>query len=60
MTRLIVSTHKDKKIFKASRFSKHAFNLVHYTGEVQYDTQGCLEKNIDPLNNDCRKVMKES
>jgi myosin heavy subunit len=36
------------------------FSIVHYAGEVEYDTTGWLEKNRDPLQLDLELTIKAS
>jgi len=42
------------------RFSKTAFGVSHYAGDVEYETAGWLEKNKDPLQEDLITCMKKS
>jgi len=42
------------------RFSKTAFGVAHYAGDVEYEVAGWLEKNKDPLQEDLITCMKKS
>jgi myosin heavy subunit len=42
------------------RFSKTAFGISHYAGEVEYETVNWLDKNKDPLQEDLSTCMKKS
>lgn len=42
------------------RFSKTAFGISHYAGEVEYETANWLDKNKDPLQLDLQTCMKKS
>ncbi|KAM0812938.1 putative Myosin type-2 heavy chain 1 [Seiridium cardinale] len=39
---------------------KHGFILTHYAAEVEYSTQGWLEKNKDPLNDNITRLLASS
>ncbi|UZJ52638.1 hypothetical protein CBS101457_001958 [Exobasidium rhododendri] len=45
--------------FIAVRFAQ-GFTIKHYAGNVEYRTDGWLEKNKDPLNDNLTRVMSES
>ncbi|KAF7167206.1 hypothetical protein CNMCM5623_000601 [Aspergillus felis] len=45
--------------YRASRLSQ-GFVLTHYAAEVEYDTQGWLEKNKDPLNDNVTRLLARS
>jgi myosin protein heavy chain len=45
--------------FKGSRLSQ-GFVLTHYAAEVEYSTEGWLEKNKDPLNDNVVSLLIES
>lgn len=42
------------------RFSKSAFGLGHYAGDVEYEATNWLDKNKDPLQEDLKACMKKS
>ena len=45
--------------YRASRLS-HGFVLTHYAAEVEYSTDGWLEKNKDPLNDNITRLLASS
>ena len=45
--------------YKASRL-KQGFVLTHYAAEVEYSTDGWLEKNKDPLNDNVTRLLATS
>ncbi|GAB1215774.1 hypothetical protein ATERTT37_004971 [Aspergillus terreus] len=51
----------DKKTpkYRASRLSQ-GFVLTHYAAEVEYGTEGWLEKNKDPLNDNITRLLAAS
>lgn len=51
----------DKKSpkYKASRLTQ-GFVLIHYAAEVEYSTNGWLEKNKDPLNDNLTRLLASS
>lgn len=46
--------------YRQPRFSKTAFGVAHYAGEVEYETANWLDKNKDPLADDLSSCMKKS
>lgn len=42
------------------RFSKTAFGIAHYAGDVEYEVADWLVKNKDPLQEDLQSCMKKS
>jgi hypothetical protein len=38
----------------------YAFEVIHYAGQIRYNTEGFLEKNTDPLPNMIQSVMRSS
>ncbi|KAF3161296.1 hypothetical protein TWF225_009530 [Orbilia oligospora] len=51
----------DKKSNKyRSSMLSQGFILTHYAAEVEYDTQGWLEKNKDPLNDNITRLLANS
>ncbi|KAK4561321.1 class II myosin [Recurvomyces mirabilis] len=51
----------DRKTPKYKRsLLKQGFTLTHYAAEVEYDTDGWLEKNKDPLNDNITKLLAAS
>jgi myosin heavy chain 9/10/11/14 len=51
---------KEHEKFTLDKFDQMKFNVVHYAGEVSYDTDQWLHKNTDPLTNDSEKAMSAS
>ncbi|KAG8420531.1 class II myosin [Metarhizium acridum] len=51
----------DKKStkYRPSRLG-HGFILTHYAAEVEYSTEGWLEKNKDPLNDNITRLLASS
>ena len=45
--------------YRASRLSQ-GFVLTHYAAEVEYSTEGWLEKNKDPLNDNITRLLASS
>lgn len=45
--------------YRRSRLSQ-GFILTHYAAEVEYSTEGWLEKNKDPLNDNITQLLAES
>ncbi|KAI9845070.1 MAG: hypothetical protein M1837_005074 [Sclerophora amabilis] len=45
--------------YRRSRLSQ-GFMLTHYAAEVEYSTEGWLEKNKDPLNDNITKLLANS
>ena len=51
----------DRKTPKYKRsLLTQGFMLTHYAAEVEYSTEGWLEKNKDPLNDNITKLLAES
>ncbi|RMD43504.1 hypothetical protein DV735_g1665, partial [Chaetothyriales sp. CBS 134920] len=51
----------DKKTAKyASARTRQGFILTHYAAEVEYSTEGWLEKNKDPLNDNLTRLLASS
>ncbi len=51
----------DRKTPKYRRsLLKQGFMLTHYAAEVEYTTEGWLEKNKDPLNDNITKLLAKS
>ncbi|KAK5112740.1 hypothetical protein LTR62_003838 [Meristemomyces frigidus] len=51
----------DRKTSKYKRsLLKQGFMLTHYAAEVEYDTEGWLEKNKDPLNDNITRLLAAS
>jgi len=42
------------------RFSKTAFGISHYAGDVEYEAYQWIDKNKDPLQDDLQTCMKKS
>ncbi|PWN92199.1 hypothetical protein FA10DRAFT_250506 [Acaromyces ingoldii] len=45
--------------YAPTRFAQ-GFTIKHYAGDVEYRTDGWLDKNKDPLNDNLTRVMSES
>ncbi|KAI7846973.1 P-loop containing nucleoside triphosphate hydrolase protein [Circinella umbellata] len=45
--------------YQKNRFDD-GFVVVHYAGKVEYSTQGWIEKNKDPLNEDVTRLLARS
>ncbi|KAK5170569.1 class II myosin [Saxophila tyrrhenica] len=51
----------DRKTPKYKRsLLNQGFTLTHYAAEVEYSTEGWLEKNKDPLNDNMTRLLAES
>ena len=46
--------------FSSSKFANEGFLIQHYAGKVEYDTEGWIEKNKDPLNDHLNKLLINS
>ncbi|KAG8927012.1 hypothetical protein FRC02_008540 [Tulasnella sp. 418] len=53
------TTHLGVFKYTAARFEQ-GFIIQHYAGKVEYRTEGWLEKNKDPLNDNLTRVMAAS
>lgn len=53
------SSHPGSSKFRATRFSK-GFVVKHYAGEVDYVTEGWLQKNKDPVNDAVARLLSGS
>jgi len=51
--------HPGKTNYEPSRFEQ-GFIIQHYAAKVEYRTDGWLEKNKDPLNDDLTRVLSAS
>ncbi|OCF57867.1 myosin heavy chain [Kwoniella mangroviensis CBS 10435] len=51
--------HPGSSKFKATRFGA-GFVIKHYAGDVEYRTQGWLEKNKDPINEAVARLLATS
>lgn len=51
--------HRKSPKYRASRLSQ-GFVLTHYAAEVEYTTEGWLEKNKDPLNDNITRLLAAS
>ncbi|PSS37014.1 hypothetical protein PHLCEN_2v1156 [Hermanssonia centrifuga] len=56
---LIEDDHPGKSKYEPSRFDQ-GFIVHHYAGRVEYRTDGWLEKNKDPLNDNLTRVLAGS
>lgn len=48
------------KKYRPARFPKDGFVVTHYAAEVEYTTEGWLEKNKDPLNDNVSQLLARS
>ena len=55
----VASTHPGRDKYEPLRFEQ-GFIIQHYAGKVEYRTQGWLEKNKDPLNDNLTRVLASS
>ncbi|EEB08545.1 myosin type-2 heavy chain 1 [Schizosaccharomyces japonicus yFS275] len=46
--------------YKPSKFGCDGFTLTHYAADVEYKTEGWLEKNSDPLNENVANLIANS
>ena len=53
------SSHPGMTKYTPTRFTQ-GFIIQHYAGSVEYDTEGWLEKNKDPLNDNLTRVLGAS
>lgn len=51
--------HPGRRQFAPTRFAE-GFVIRHYAGDVEYHTNGWLEKNKDPLNDNLTRVLSAS
>jgi len=51
---------KNHPKYMKPRFSKTAFGVSHYAGDVEYETAFWIDKNKDPLQDDLQTCMKKS
>ncbi|KAG0178217.1 hypothetical protein DFQ29_003789 [Apophysomyces sp. BC1021] len=58
LNKVWASDEPDAK-YKTTRF-KEAFVVKHYAGNVEYSTNGWIEKNKDPLNEDVTRLLARS
>jgi myosin protein heavy chain len=56
----VIKTHENKPVFIKDRFDQTKFHIKHYAGTVCYTADNWLEKNVDPLNDDCKKALNAS
>ena len=59
ITKLHTLAGKNKKYGKV-QFKDFNFKIVHYAGAVDYNVEGWIEKNKDPLQEDIEKCVKSS
>lgn len=48
------------KKYRPAKFPKDGFIITHYAAEVEYTTEGWLEKNKDPLNENVSQLLGRS
>lgn len=46
--------------YRTAKFPKDGFVLTHYAADVEYTTDGWLEKNKDPLNENVNQLLAQS
>ena len=51
--------HPGREKYEPTRFEQ-GFVIQHYAGKVEYHTEGWLEKNKDPLNDNLARVLSSS
>lgn len=51
--------HPGSAKFRATRFGK-GFVIQHYAGDVEYHTEGWLQKNKDPINDAVARLLSQS
>jgi len=56
----VIKTHDGKPVFSKDRFEPTKFNIKHYAGTVCYTADNWLDKNVDPLNDDCKRALNSS
>ncbi|KAI9272034.1 P-loop containing nucleoside triphosphate hydrolase protein [Sporodiniella umbellata] len=54
------SDPKYKNYFKKPRFSNSAFTVVHYAHEVEYDSEGFIDKNKDTVPDELLNLLQEA
>lgn len=59
-TKKLFQTHENHRNFRRPRFDANNFKVVHYAGDVEYQTASWLEKNRDPLEDDLSNLCKKS
>lgn len=59
-TKKLHTTHDAHRNFRKPRFDANNFKVLHYAGEVEYQTANWLEKNRDPLEEDLSSLCKQS
>jgi|UniRef100_A0A7S4G842 myosin heavy subunit len=52
--------YKKHKSFKVPRIANGTFGVVHYAGEVSYTAKGMREKNLDPLKDSLKLLLRSS
>lgn len=48
------------KQYRPAKFAKDGFVITHYAAEVEYSTEGWLEKNKDPMNENVSQLLAHS
>ncbi|MBW0481798.1 hypothetical protein O181_021513 [Austropuccinia psidii MF-1] len=56
----LMEKNANPKFIKSRFNSSTGFIIQHYAGQVEYRTEGWLEKNKDPLNNNLTNVLASS
>ena len=59
-TKKLHVSHDNHRSFRKPRFEANTFSVLHYAGQVEYDTTDWLEKNRDPLEPDLEACLKQS
>jgi myosin heavy subunit len=52
--------HKRHKSFKVPRIADGTFGVAHYAGDVWYTAKGMREKNLDPLKDSLKLLLRSS
>eukprot|EP00667_Euglena_gracilis_P000321 EG_transcript_321 len=55
-----IDKHKRHKSFKVPRIADGTFGVCHYAGDVMYTAKGMREKNLDPLKDSFKLLLRSS
>ncbi|CRH01782.1 myosin C, putative [Plasmodium relictum] len=56
----ITTKHTNNKRFKVVKTDSSSFIIIHFAGEVMYNSAGFLEKNKDQLSTDAQNILLQS
>ncbi|PIK46873.1 hypothetical protein BSL78_16290 [Apostichopus japonicus] len=56
----LYAKHLEKKHFSKPRTSNTSFVIHHFADKVEYQSEGCVEKNRDNVNNEHIKILRGS